>query len=482
METGVETGLDTKETEPLSEWESAGNYIKISEDSMQAFLYLMPKQSGAEYTRDELRQQLMQEGIVGSFHESNLAAMAKKGVYGREVLVAEGTPIVAGADGYYDYKIEMDDFRKHPRVRPDGSVDYQSMSLLQNVEKGQVLAIYHHAVQGQDGQDVYGRTLSTPHYKELPAIKGRGIELLPDSEEEPTYVAQSEGKIVFRDGHPEICNVHEVNGDVDAIIGRVEFFGDIVINGNVSYGVVIKAGKSLTINGTVEAADIYAGGDIIFKYGVQGNEKALIRSRGTVYADFLEHCKVEAKGDVCANYILNCDISAEGIVHATGKKGMLLGGYIHGFQGIKAMVVGNNKEVKTVLHAGCEPSVYERNTSNRKEEAEIMEQLEFMEERAEDLKKQLVIRSKDVSLVRECEKLIEQRDKLVERAKDLQSEKQMLQKQMEEGRQASIRVEDKLYAGSVISVNNAQQSITANTSFMQYKCISGIIQGTVIRI
>ncbi len=53
---------------------------------------------------------------------------------------------------------------------------------------------------------------------------------------------------------------------------------------------------------------------------------------------------------------------------------------------------------------------------------------------------------------------------------------------MEEGRQSAIRVEDKLYAGSVISVNNAQQAISANTCFMQYKSISGIIQGTVIRV
>ncbi len=482
MELEITGAVPAQEAAPEDEWEIAGNRITISENAMQAFLYLMPRRDGRKYTREELKEHLRREGVVGVFHESNLAAMANKGVYGRDVLVAEGEPIVKGADGYYDYKIEMDDFRQHPRVREDGSVDYQSMNLLQNVQVGQVLAVYHHAVSGKDGHDVCGRTLYAPRYKELPPIIGKGIGLAEENSDTPTYVAEMEGKVIFRDNRPEICNVHEVRGDVDAIIGKVEFYGDVIIEGNVASGVVIKAGKSLTISGTVEAADIYAGGDIVLRRGVQGNEKALIRSKGNVYADFLEHCTVKAKGDVSANYILNSEVYSEGQVSTTGKKGMILGGYVHGFQGIKAMVVGNDKEVKTILHAGCEQSVYDQNAKNRLDETEILQKLEDMEVEAETLKKQLVIRAKDESLVRKCQELIRERDVLTERAKELQAEKQMLQKQMEEGRKSSIRVEDKLYAGTVISVNNAQQTISENTSFMQYKSISGIIQGTVIRL
>ncbi len=482
MVTEQETELEAQEAALPDDWELAGNRITVSEDSMQAFLFLKPKPDNSGYTREELKERLQREGIVFGYHESNLAAMAKKGVYGRDVLVAAGEPVMPGADGYYDYKIEAEDYRHHPRIREDGSVDYQSMNLIQNVQEGQVLAVYYHAVQGRDGCDVFGKKIPVQHYKELPPMKGRGIALAEDGGENPTYIAETEGKIIFRDNHVEVCNVHEVQGDVDALIGKVEFFGDVVINGNVAAGAVIKAGKSLTISGTVEAADIYAGGDIILRRGVQGNEKGLIRSRGSIYADFLEHCKVEARGDVSANYILNSEVSAEGKVMATGKKGMILGGYVHGFQGIKAMCVGNDKEVKTVLHAGCEQSVYDKNAEVRKEESENLERLEELEERAELLKKQLVIRSKDESLRHECEELIGERERLTERTKDLFSEKQRLQSLVEGGRKSSIRVEDKLYAGTVISVNNAQQSITANTSFMEYKSISGIIQGTVIRI
>jgi hypothetical protein len=480
MEMGNEAPDKVQET-VQDDWTLAGNYITVSEDSMQAFLFLQPKPDGESYEREELKEHLREAGVVSGFHESNLAAMAKKKVYGREVLVAEGTPPVQGTPGHYEYEIETDDYTKHPRIREDGSVDYQSMNLLQNVQEGQVLAVYHAAEQGTDGEDVRGKRLRAELCRELPALRGRGIALKEDAEL-PTYIAQTEGKLIFRDDQIEICNVHEIKGDVDILIGKVEFFGDVVIDGNVAAGTVIRAGKSLTISGTVESADIYAGGDIILRRGVQGNEKGRIRSRGNVYADFLEHCTVEARGNVMANYFLNAEVSAQGEVTATGKRGMILGGYVHGFQGIKAMCVGSDKEVKTVLHAGCEQKVYDQNVENRKEEAEIMQKLELIEDRAEMLRKQLTIRSKDQTLIRECNELLKERERLTERAKQLQSEKQALQKMMEEGRQSAIRVEDKLYAGSVISVNNAQQAISANTCFMQYKSISGIIQGTVIRV
>lgn len=480
MEMGNEAPDKVQET-VQDDWTLAGNYITVSEDSMQAFLFLQPKPDGESYEREELKEHLREAGVVSGFHESNLAAMAKKKVYGREVLVAEGAPPVQGTPGHYEYEIETDDYTKHPRIREDGSVDYQSMNLLQNVQEGQVLAVYHAAEQGTDGEDVRGKRLRAELCRELPALRGRGIALKEDAEL-PTYIAQTEGKLIFRDDQIEICNVHEIKGDVDILIGKVEFFGDVVIDGNVAAGTVIRAGKSLTISGTVESADIYAGGDIILRRGVQGNEKGRIRSRGNVYADFLEHCTVEARGNVMANYFLNAEVSAQGEVTATGKRGMILGGYVHGFQGIKAMCVGSDKEVKTVLHAGCEQKVYDQNVENRKEEAEIMQKLELIEDRAEMLRKQLTIRSKDQTLIRECNELLKERERLTERAKQLQSEKQALQKMMEEGRQSAIRVEDKLYAGSVISVNNAQQAISANTCFMQYKSISGIIQGTVIRV
>ena len=47
---------------------------------------------------------LQKNGVVRGFHTSNIAAVAKKEVYNREIKVALGRDAVEGIDGYYEYK------------------------------------------------------------------------------------------------------------------------------------------------------------------------------------------------------------------------------------------------------------------------------------------------------------------------------------------------------------------------------------------
>ena len=133
-----------------------GSYVKISEDDMCAWLYLTPPGTEREnYTKDELIDFLGKNGVRNGYHQSNLAAMIKKHVYEREIIVAQGQPAIEGNDGYYEYKFDPDQY-KAPRILSNGSVDYTNMSTLQNVRKGDVLAVYHHAKIGQDGYDIKG--------------------------------------------------------------------------------------------------------------------------------------------------------------------------------------------------------------------------------------------------------------------------------------------------------------------------------------
>ena len=48
------------------------------------------------------------------------------------------------------------------------------MSLVQNVEEGQLLAVYHPAIQGTAGRDVTGVVEKANTYKELRPLTGKG--------------------------------------------------------------------------------------------------------------------------------------------------------------------------------------------------------------------------------------------------------------------------------------------------------------------
>ena len=111
--------------------EENGSYVKISKDSMTAWLYLtVPGEGRDNYTMDELMGFLKQNGVVTGFHRSNLAAMIKKRVYEREIVAAQGQPAIEGNNGYYEYMFDMNP-RKAPKVLANGRVDYTNMSSLQ---------------------------------------------------------------------------------------------------------------------------------------------------------------------------------------------------------------------------------------------------------------------------------------------------------------------------------------------------------------
>ena len=96
--------------------------------------------------------------------------------YNAELLVAQGKKPVDGTDGYYEYKFDTN-FDGKPKLLPDGSVDYWSVHSIESVTAGQVIAVYHPAVSGEDGMSVKGRLVPAKHGREQMPLKGQGFDL-----------------------------------------------------------------------------------------------------------------------------------------------------------------------------------------------------------------------------------------------------------------------------------------------------------------
>jgi uncharacterized protein (DUF342 family) len=454
-------------------------YVRVSEDEQHAWMHLMPKEDGTPYTKDDLIDILHMNGVCAGINEDILIAMAKKEVYEREIKVAEAVAPVEGRDGYYEYFFETDNTTKKPDIREDGSVDYQSMNMLNNVKKGDVLAKYHPAVQGTQGEDVRGGIIAVQPVKNLLPLQGKGI--VRSTEDENLYLADQEGKVEYKDGRISLSNIHEITGDVDQIIGKVEFYGDVLISGNVEAGTLIRAGKSLTIEGTVEAATLISGGDIILKRGIQGNQKAKISCRGNLYADFIEHTQVRAGGNVEANIILNSEIEAEGKVILTGKKGTLIGGNVHGTQGIDCKELGNDVEVKTIVHAGCLPDVLQKKRKLLQEDGELKKALDTLTERFKEIEVKVKALGA-ISSVMEQELLTikQKKQALDEKREDCREKLLGVNHYIDRAKGAKIRVDGKLYKGSIICIDQARMPVENTTMYMEYRNISGMIAGNVI--
>lgn len=455
---------------------SKGTYLKVDDDEMAAWLYLTPPKDGEAYKKSDLIDYLERHGVVEGLHQSNLSAMIKKKVYNREILVAVGRQIQEGKDGYFEYLFSPEEYGT-PKIREDGSVDYTNITALQNVKAGEKVAIYHRAVQAVDGCTVLGNVLKGKLYRDLPPMRGRGIR-----REDEEYYAQNDGKIEVKDGRVDIQNVHEISGDVDMIIGKVEFFGDIVIYGNVEEGVVIRAGRNIEVHGSTSLANLYAGGDIILSRGIQGGNKSKVSARGNVFADFIEHTTVEAGGMVQANIIMNSNVSAKDKVIATGKKGTIIGGYVHAVKGVEAVCIGNDVELKTIIHCGYEAQTHERMIEVRKKEADIREKISDLVESMSEALREKRMRGANTSEATE-KKLVEWnklKDQYFAELDKVENDKNDLEELVEESKGSQIKIDGNVFRGVVICINAEQMFIERNTCYMKYIADKGVIEGSVI--
>ncbi len=455
------------------------SYVRITDDKTEAWLYLCAPEEGARYDKTEIIQYLRKNKVVAGINESNVAAMCKKKIYEREVKIAVSEKGEEGCAGHYEFFFETG--KRKPMIRKDGSVDYRSMSLIQNAEEGDLLARYYPAVQGTSGRDVTGGLQKRAFYKELRPLRGKGVSNEKDPNE---YYASRNGKIEYDedDNKLSVEEVYEIQGNCDyANNAVIDFNGDVVINGNVEAGVVINAGKSLTVEGVVESATITAGGDVCLKRGMQGAGKGSITAGGDVFTEFLEYTTVKTKGNVQANVILNSQVSADQKVTLTGKKGLIAGGSVHGMLGISCITAGNMSELRTGLHVGLKQETMEQHIDVNERYSKVNQELE---DTVASMAKIMRVRQQSGELSEPLQKhLVElkrRKDEIYTRCMEIKKEANAMESMVLAAREARIRVEGNIYHGVVISIDNHDMVINRDTSFMEYQCQNGIITGTVV--
>ena len=456
------------------------SYVRITEDKKEAWLYLCAPEDGTEYEKSEIMSYLQHHNVVAGINESHVAAMCRKKIYEREVKIATSETGEPGRSGRYEFFFNTE--KPKPEVRKDGTVDYRSMSLVQNVEEGALLAEYHPAVQGTPSRDVTGNFEKTNLYKDLRPLMGKGIS----NEQDPNkYYATISGKIEY-DGENRlsIVKVYEVNGDCDyANNALVDFNGDVIIHGNVEVGVVVKAGKSLTVEGVVESATIEAGGDVCLKRGMQGAGKGSIEAGGNVFTEFLEYANVKAGGSIQSNVILNSRVSAGDTITLTGKKGLIAGGSIHAMMGVTCQNLGNQSEIKTGIHVGVMPDLMEKRIEVNDEYNKLNQELDDV---VAAIAKILRVRQQTGELSEQLqtrlEKLKAKKDAVFVKCAEAKKHADELETTLLKSREAKIRINGNIYKGTIIGIDDHQLVINRDTSFMEYASQNGIIVGTVVVI
>ncbi|NIZ46445.1 FapA family protein [Entomospira nematocerorum] len=336
--------------------------VSISEDDMKATVTLTtPGLGGSTVSYDELKQALQRAGVYHGIKEDVLNDLEMNPIYKTAVIVAQGTPAVAGEDTRLQCIIDSDISEQNMHVDAKGSIDFKRMTMIQSVASGEVIAKVLPPRDGVPGTTVRGSMIAAENGKNLSVNLGNNVALTDDGTE---VVATSNGQVIFKNDVISVESIYTVDGDLKS---HIDFLGTVVINGNIEDGYEVKAKDNITVTGSVGRSQLTAGGDIIVGNGINGNKygdgtqgeaMSFVKAGKSLWASFIQNSYVEVHEMVIvSDGILNSEITALKKILCKGKRAAIVGGRIRAVEEINAVVFGSNSGTSTRLEVGVNPKL-----------------------------------------------------------------------------------------------------------------------------
>lgn len=467
----VEASKDSPTEEDYSDVKTDRISIEISADSMFAYAVLPETTGETDFTEKEITYALKQSGIrQGIIKEAIDDIVSGKRAKEEKVLIAQGKEPTDGEDGYYEYFFNRE-IDHTPVLNEDGSVDYSNTILFEQVEEGQTLAIYHPASHGIYGYDVTGKLIHPKNGNSLPKLTGKEISVLDD---EVTYVANITGCIEEKNGTITISSIYKVNGDVSLSSGNIIFDGDVVINGNVNPRVTIEATGNITINGSVEAAFIKAGKDVLIKQGTLGRGIGIIEAGDDVNGKYFENVKIFAEHNVKSNYLYNCKCVAMNRVIISGRKGAIVGGVTSSIYGVEAAELGNKTGLRTELEIGANQYFIEKLRNWDQKIKDLSVKVTIFNEELNKLNVKIKLDVlKDNPVYQNVQTAIRQLNNEIE---SVRAERDAFTQDVAQNATSiGVRVTGKAYSGCLVAINNAKLLLNKDESRVWFREKEGSI-------
>jgi hypothetical protein len=156
--------------------------------------------------------------------------------------------------------------------------------------------------------------------------------------------------------------VFKINA-VNTASGNIDFDGSVVIKGDISAGMAVRASGDIEVSGVVEMATLEAGGSIAVKGGVMGGlgrkttEEHHIRCGGCFNAAYAQQARIEAGDGIFIDDVaMQCELTAINHIHVGNKRrGHIIGGHVQATLTITAKVIGSPNRVLTHCTIGVNP-------------------------------------------------------------------------------------------------------------------------------
>lgn len=316
------------------------DYLEIKAEPQRAVLTINSAitNAGLALTRDDVAKKLQGMGVSEGIDWSAVERMLAGKQYDRGQIIAQGIPAKPARDASIKESLKIDSDLK-PVVDKEGKADYKNVDNIHQVKKGDVLAVKTPMVQGVPGRDIFGKPLPATAAKDITFKIGLNTGISPDG---LNLVALVGGYVYHQAGAICVGVTYVLKGDVDFHTGNLHYQGDIQILGNVTDGFIVEAEGNITVEGTVEGADVIShGGGVHIKSGVFGHGKGRIAGKTSVRVLAAQDIRLECEdGTVEVDKGLrNCQVSARHF-KADAAGCSVVGGEIEAFGEVSMAVLG----------------------------------------------------------------------------------------------------------------------------------------------
>lgn len=453
------------------------NYkIILDNRNLKAFLIINVDNPQEEVSLNRILDYLKNAGIVYGLDKDAVVGLIAKKRWGENVLVAQGKEPQKGEDGKIEFLFDTVP-RRTPQLKEDGGIDFHSLNLTQNVNKGQILARIIPPSSGETGINVLGDI--------IPGLTGKTVKVFPG--ENTSF--QDEAKTTIQanvDGHVKLVGkdkiivdtVFTVKGDVDYDYGDIDVIGDVKIFGDVKATFKVKATGNIQIEGLVEDAFIEAGGNVAIKGGFIGKGKGLVKAGGDVFLNFINGQRVSAAGNLSVSEeVVQSQITVEGAVFMTAGKGILIGGMTRAGKFIEVNQLGNDQCVDTVLMTGDTSKLevqikYVKNEISQHDSS--FKEIKKTIAKLLELKYQSGWNSEQEKIYREIEKQLVELPKITQemiaKLEELEKEVLLVKKN------AYIRINNIIYPGVKIKIAGFPRKIESEIAGVVYRVLNNKVE------
>ncbi|MBY5922992.1 DUF342 domain-containing protein [Ferrimonas balearica] len=339
--------------------------LTLSTDQMTLRAELTSPQGGQHASFAQLLDALQEIGVTQGLLRpaiDDLIAQGRRGAPGSRVQgeIARGRTPKHGTSAQLERLVPLARERLlKPQEQSGGKVDMLDLGSVIMVKPGQPLMRRQPPTPGQDGYTVTGKPIKAKAPKNLAIQPGKGTELDPN---DPNLLraAQAGQPLESRNGMAvdEVLTVKQV----DTKYGHIDYEGSVMIQGEVSEGMRIRATGDITVGGFVDGAHLEAGGDIVVTQGVVGRQRddgsltCSLIAKGQIVARFIQYGALDSGSDILVErQLMHCNVHCRGqlkVGDEFGKKGDLVGGEIRCAGQVETVTLGARAGAQTRLKLG----------------------------------------------------------------------------------------------------------------------------------